>query len=100
MIRLRVIPAALTGYRRLTPYLRAQRRPLIAVIVLTVATPLTTALAPLPMKVLVDYALAPTGSPDTSILRHVRLPHSPAALIALAAGLSLTLYLLASALDA
>src|SRR5439155_11763817 len=79
-----------------------QRFALAVVALLTVVTPLITALAPLPLKLLVDHALIPASAAmtDTSVLNHLPLPQSRTALIAAATGASLALFLLASLLEA
>ena len=53
----------LDPYLRLAPYVFRQRRWLAAIIALTLIAASTSALQPLPMKLLVDYALGDAATP-------------------------------------
>ena len=82
--------------RRLAPYLARQRRVIATILLLTLATAAISALHPWPMKLLVDRALSSHGG---SPLSFAGWSSSPAAMILAAAGVSLLLFVIDSALN-
>jgi ATP-binding cassette subfamily B protein/subfamily B ATP-binding cassette protein MsbA len=87
-------------YSRLAKYSLRQWRLLNVIVATTLAFSFITALQPLPMKLLVDYALAKKPAPAS--LRHVleslSVRPTPASLVAAAGVLTLALFVLNSAL--
>jgi ATP-binding cassette subfamily B protein/subfamily B ATP-binding cassette protein MsbA len=80
---------------RLAPYLWRQRWLIVAIVFLTLATAGIAALHPWPMKLLIDHALSDGGG---STLGFLGTQWSPAALVLIAAGASLCLFAVDSAL--
>ena len=87
-------------YKRLLPYLRRQWRWLVAIVVLTIISSATAALQPLPMKLLVDYALSDGDLPDLlhRAFRGSGVEATPSALVVAAAVSTVALFVLTSAL--
>jgi ATP-binding cassette subfamily B protein len=87
---------------RLLPYALRQKTWLAAILGATLATSLVTVLEPWPVKVLVDFALGDEPVPATLVraLALVGADPTPRALVAVAAALSLALYLTGAALGA
>jgi ATP-binding cassette, subfamily B, bacterial len=90
------------GYKRLLPYIFAQWRKFGLILVVTAAASGIVAVEPLPLKLLVDYAAGSQPAPPWLIrlLEGVFLQPDPIVLVFVAAGASLGLFLLVSAVDA
>lgn len=88
-------------YRRLLGYVLRQRRWLVAIFLLTLASSAAAALQPWPMKLLVDYALSDASVPEqlTRLLQALGLEATPRVLVVTAALCSVALYALTSALS-
>ena len=88
-------------YRRLLDYVLRQRRWLLAIFLLTLASSAAAALQPWPMKLLVDYALGDRPAPErlNELLATLGLSAAPRTLVILAAISSLALFALTSALS-
>src|SRR5438105_895190 len=82
------------------PYVLRQWRWLLAISAFTILTSATTAFQPWPVKVLVDYGLGNASIPEplSAILQWLGLSRTPVAMILLAAGASVCLFALNSAL--
>jgi ATP-binding cassette subfamily B protein/subfamily B ATP-binding cassette protein MsbA len=84
----------------LISYILAQWRWLAAILALTVLSSAAAALQPWPVKLLVDYALGNSGTPEsvTAVLGAVGLSATPQSMVILAAFSSLVLFAVTSAL--
>ncbi|HJS06971.1 MAG TPA: hypothetical protein VJ809_04900, partial [Pirellulales bacterium] len=84
----------------LISYILAQGRWLAAILALTVLSSGAAALQPWPMKLLVDYGLSNSGTPEsvTAALGAFGLSDTPQTIVILAAVSSLALFVLTSAL--
>jgi ATP-binding cassette, subfamily B, bacterial len=89
-------------YGRMLRYAWRQWPILLCVLAATAVASLLTALQPWPLKILVDYALgdAATPAPLRAVLEALVLGSSPVVLVAVAAGASLALFVLSSAVSA
>jgi ATP-binding cassette, subfamily B, bacterial len=98
---IRVSPATLRRYRTVAAYAFRQWRLLAVILVTTAASSVAAALAPWPLKILVDHAIGgePVPSLIRSILTALHLDIAPTTLVVAATLASLGLFALNSALD-
>jgi ATP-binding cassette subfamily B protein/subfamily B ATP-binding cassette protein MsbA len=91
----------MSRYRRLLPYALRQWPLLLGIFGLTIGSSLLVALQPWPLKVLVDYALGTTPSPEllTDALSRLGWATTPAVLIVCAGVASLAVFALNSFLE-
>jgi hypothetical protein len=95
-------PPGRSGYRRLLPLILRQWRKLVLILSLTAASSMAAALQPLPLKLLVDYALGSTPAPPelVSALATLSLEATRTVLIFAAAISSIVIFTLNSAIGA
>src|SRR5688500_681068 len=96
--RLPVVLSSFGKYRRLSVYAGRQWPSLVAIVLLVTGASALTAMQPWPLKLLADHALS--GSPLPGVLRQYLSGASAAGLVLLAAGASLALFIMSSALEA
>lgn len=91
-----------TRYASLVPYVARQWRRFLLILAVTVAASVITALEPLPLQLLVDYAFRPVQPPAAlaDALQSIGLAPTPVVLVLAAAAGSLAFFLLSTAIDA
>jgi ATP-binding cassette subfamily B protein/subfamily B ATP-binding cassette protein MsbA len=91
----------MSQFGKLLPYVVRQWRWLVAILLLTIASSVASALQPWPMKILVDYALGQAATPTglIALLDSIGLSANSQSLVILAAVASLALFALTSVLS-
>ena len=92
----------LQTFSRLLPYALRQWQALVLILALTIASSGVAVLQPLPLKLLVDYALERHDLPEgvARMLSQIAIEPTPAAIVSLACVMALGCFLLDSALQA